>query len=106
MLMSSSSKVRRAVLPMPISNMSRISEPLCVFASSRERSSASLLPRASARQHLYFLARALVSIFTSSRERSSAGVVIRRLDGHRDVVRMAFLQARRGDLHELRLLQL
>src|ERR1700721_1548586 len=35
----------------------------------------------------------------------SAGVVVGRFDRHRDVVRMALLEARRSDLHELRLLQ-
>ena len=35
----------------------------------------------------------------------SAGVVVGRFDGHGDVVRVAFLEARRGDPDELRLLQ-
>src|SRR5215470_2077882 len=63
--MSSSSYVRRAVLPMPISTIS------CM---------ATQLPL--------------------------TGVVVRRFDGHRDVVRMALFQTRRRDLNELRLLQL
>src|SRR6202035_367684 len=36
---------------------------------------------------------------------SSPGVVVGRFGGHRDVVRMAFLQTRRGDPDELRPLQ-
>src|ERR1700704_3671454 len=43
---------------------------------------------------------------SSSNQRLSAGVVVRRFDGHRDVVRMALFETRRGDLHELRLLQM
>src|SRR5258708_8970038 len=42
---------------------------------------------------------------SSSNQRLSAGVVVRRFDGHRDVVRMALFETRRGDLHELSLLQ-
>src|SRR5258708_16516694 len=42
----------------------------------------------------------------SAHREPSVAVVVRRFDGHGDVVRMALLQTRSRDLHELRLLEL
>src|SRR5512135_3010907 len=75
---------------MPISTMSRMSSP----RPPRNPRFAEKVREAACKTSI------------SARRGGSSVVVVRRFDGHRDVVRMALLQAGRGDLDELRVLEL